>query len=244
MVTSEDRPQLSICTVTFNAAAELPRALASVAAARRDFADCEYLIVDGASTDDTCAVIAQNRTVVDRWISEPDRGIYDAMNKAAHLARGDYVYFLGADDELEPSLGVVAPHLDGAAVVYGDVWLAGEGRRYDGAFDRRKLLLRNICHQALFYPRRLLLHHGFEERYPLLADHALNMKLWARGVRFRHVDVVVARFRDAGRSAAGDPAFERDRPGLIRRWFGAADYCWYRYRMSRNLLKRKIAGEA
>lgn len=90
--------EFSIITVTKNAAATLERSIQSVAWQRHRPLD--YIIVDGASSDTTSAIVAKYGNVVTRFVSEPDRGIYDAMNKGLALARGDFIYFLGADDRL------------------------------------------------------------------------------------------------------------------------------------------------
>ena len=89
------RPLFSIITITFNAAGTLPATLRSVE--RQTFTDYEYLIVDGASTDGTVA-IAQHSAAVSSVTSEPDKGLYDAMNKGLRKARGCYLVFLNAGD--------------------------------------------------------------------------------------------------------------------------------------------------
>lgn len=90
-----ERPLFSIITITFNAAGTLPATLRSVE--RQTFTDYEYLIVDGASTDGTVA-IAQHSAAVSSVTSEPDKGLYDAMNKGLRKARGCYLVFLNAGD--------------------------------------------------------------------------------------------------------------------------------------------------
>jgi hypothetical protein len=91
-------PQVSVITATFNAAAHLPHTIHSLREqSTRDF---EWIVVDGNSGDGTQALLRENEDVVTRWISEPDRGIYDAWNKACRIARGKWIMFLGAGDEL------------------------------------------------------------------------------------------------------------------------------------------------
>jgi glycosyltransferase involved in cell wall biosynthesis len=92
-------PMVSVVTVVWNAAATLPETIASVHA-QRGTADLEYIVVDGASTDGTRALLESDN--VDLWISEPDEGIYDAMNKGIALARGEIVVLINADDRLIP----------------------------------------------------------------------------------------------------------------------------------------------
>lgn len=88
--------KISIITVTCNSAETLAEAIASVAG--QTYPKVEYLIVDGASTDGTLGVISNNLDAVTRWISEPDQGMYDAMNKGIAMASGDIIGFLNSDD--------------------------------------------------------------------------------------------------------------------------------------------------
>src|SRR5690554_7988121 len=90
-------PKVTIITVTYNAEATLERTLQSVAAL--DYAPLEYLLIDGGSSDGTLALLQAYEAVIDHWVSEPDEGLYDAMNKGMALASGDYLWFLNAGDE-------------------------------------------------------------------------------------------------------------------------------------------------
>jgi hypothetical protein len=95
-------PRISIITSTFNAAAQLPYTIRSIR--EQTTSEFEWIVVDGNSTDGTQAVLRENDDLISRWISEPDQGIYDAWNKACKMARGEWIVFLGAGDEL------AAPH--------------------------------------------------------------------------------------------------------------------------------------
>src|SRR4051812_22785748 len=119
----------SIIIPTFNARATLRECVASIE--QQTFSDFEILLIDGASTDGTLALIqeigATYRNI--RWRSEPDAGVYDAMNKGIRLARGQWLYFLGADDWLRDAsvFENMEPHLNGTAdLVYGDVVLEND----------------------------------------------------------------------------------------------------------------------
>ena len=91
-------PSVSIITITYNARAFLERTIQSVRQQEAD--DYEYLVIDGASTDGTLSIIKQYESSITSWISEPDRGLYEAMNKGLHRARGQYVWFMNAGDTL------------------------------------------------------------------------------------------------------------------------------------------------
>jgi glycosyltransferase involved in cell wall biosynthesis len=217
-------PLISIVTVTRHSAADLPACLDSVAA--QEGADFEHRVVDGASTDGTADLLRARDDPRLHWISEPDRGIYDAMAKAVRLAKGRWIYFLGADDRLRPGvLREMAAHLkEPNTLYYGDVWMTHRKIRYAGRFPAWKLALKNLCQQAIFYPREVFEVHAFEEKYAIQADWVLNMAC-RRDPQFRleYVPVVVADFNDAGgvSSVRRDLAIERDYVPLLRRYFPA-----------------------
>lgn len=122
-------PDVSVVTVARNAAATLPRTVASVQAQRGP--RIEHVVVDGASTDDTADLLASRLRAQDFWLSEPDRGIADAFNKGVALARGRYVQFLNADDWLSEgqiARAVATLEASGADFVFGDLVFHRDGR--------------------------------------------------------------------------------------------------------------------
>jgi glycosyltransferase involved in cell wall biosynthesis len=215
------QPRLTVVTVVKDAAADLPRCLESVA--RQAYPALEHLVVDGGSTDGTVALLERAAGPRLRFVSGPDHGLYDAMNKAVGLAAGDFLLFLGADDVLRADLAELAPRLtDPRTVYYGDAWLVGARRRYDGPFDARKLAHHNICHQAIFYPRAALERHRFDLRYRWLADWELNMRCFSDPtLRLEHLPVIVADYEDRRgvSSTRRDLALERDYARLLFRHF-------------------------
>ena len=105
-------PLFSIITITYNAEQTLPATLASVDA--QTFTDYEHLIIDGASTDATCSLANAPGNMRRHTFSEPDRGLYDAMNKGLARARGEYLLFLNAGDAFS-SCGILARYAEAAA---------------------------------------------------------------------------------------------------------------------------------
>jgi len=91
-------PTVSIITITYNAERFLERTIKSIVS--QQATDYEYIVIDGSSTDGTLAIIKHYESHITHWISEPDGGLYDAMNKGLHRATGDYVWFMNAGDEL------------------------------------------------------------------------------------------------------------------------------------------------
>jgi glycosyltransferase involved in cell wall biosynthesis len=231
-------PKISVLTVVRNCEATLGRAIESVVCQLGD--DAEFVIVDGASTDGTIDIIKAYDDRLAHWVSEPDRGIYDAMNKALALARGEWVIFLGADDELKPCLPAVARELvDPQTVYYGDVEIAASGAISGRKFNRYRLMQENICHQAIFYPRAVYRSKRYDTNIGMLADHQYNIELWGSGTRFVHIDQVVSRFNDAGASSSDSSYFEPVKMAAIRSSFGPL---YYAVKMTRTMLVRLIKG--
>ena len=202
-------PLISVITTTFNSGAKIAATVASVLSQKKEL--YEFLVIDGGSTDGTLEHLCAQGSAL-RWFSEPDEGIYDAMNKGIRLTSGEFLYFLGAGDRLLPGvLEAVAAEirkLPGQAqtsrptFLYGNVDLSDCNRPYDGRFNRFKLLRRNICHQAIFYQRSVFERLGFyNTKYRLLADWEFNIRCFNdRGIRKRYVALRVADYEGGGES--------------------------------------------
>ena len=146
-------PRISVITAVLNGARTVERAICSVL--DQQYPHVEYLVQDGGSNDGTLEILARYAERLN-WLSEKDDGVYDAMNRAVTRAKGEWVYFLGADVQLRNVLHRVADHLvDPADVYYGDVYRISAGERYAGPFRGSRLARTNISQQAIFYPRRI-----------------------------------------------------------------------------------------
>lgn len=206
--------KISVITPTFNAAATLEDAVLSVR--EQQFAgSCEHIVVDGGSTDGTLDIVRKYNHI--RYISEPDRGIYDALNKGVEMARGEWLYFLGADDRLyAPDVfAMISDELaEPFKVIYGDVVSERFGGRYGGEYDDRDILRTNICHQAIFFHRAVFAKIGnFDTRYPYLSDWDHNLRwMFDPDLKSKYIGVIIAEYGDEGvSSVVRDEAFYRDR---------------------------------
>ena len=220
---------ITVGIVTFNAAAFLERALASVLGHKSP--SLELVVIDGASVDGTVKILEHHDSHIDHWQSEPDMGIYDAMNKVLQIATGDWLLFLGADDEMLISTDdVLRRFVHADAVYYGNVQIQGTGVISGGQFSRYRLMQENICHQAIFYPRSAYKAKAYDTRSGMMADHRYNIELKGSGVPFIHLDETVSRFNDTGRSSAKDLSFEETKLAAIRKSFGLSMYLIKRVR--------------
>lgn len=206
------QPLISIITVTLNCADDAELTARSVLA--QDFADVEYLVKDGGSTDGTPERL---RALGVRVIVSPDTGIYDAMNQGVAHAQGRYICFLNAGDRFaDPTvLSTVATALDRhhePDFLYGDVrsfvnhphlgtGRAGEGRliRYPDRLNRFWLYRKMICHQVWFVRRAIYAAQPFDTDYRILADYAYLLDIiLRRRVRYVHLAKEVAIFDGGG----------------------------------------------
>ncbi len=231
-LSSPDRPLLTVITPVFNGDKGLESTIRSVL--EQSHGNVEFVVVDGGSTDGTIDILRKYEGSIDYWVSESDTGIYDAMNKGIRLARGQWLLFLGSDDTLCESLEEVARYLDNERTIYyGDVYMTGSKRIYDGAFGAWKLSRRNICQQAIFYPRSLFEYRLFDLSYPLLSDWEFNLRSYSDPhFRFQHIAVTVANYDDVnGKSSVGvDEQFVMDQGRIIRECLPIACYAWYRFK--------------
>lgn len=197
----------------------------------------ELIIVDGGSTDDTLDVVRKYAGRL-RYVSEPDRGVYDAINKGVAMSSGRYVFILGAGDRLRDGvLGRVAGMLpDAPSFAYGDAYLEYHGVLRGGALERADFIKTNICQQAIFYERSVFsLLGGFDLNYKVFADWAFNMKCFAdRRVRKIYLGQIVSDFEGGGISDTQEDArFEKDFPTFIRKYVGLGHYLRYKTYVTR-----------
>ncbi len=240
--------KISIVTITYNAEAVLQRTLDSVSS--QTYRDIEHLIIDGASKDGTMDLVSRYK-VRDlpyevRVVSEPDKGIYDAMNKGLCLATGEYIVFLNAGDTLhdEKTLDMVASSLQPAAnsqqpaVIYGDTNIVDD----EGHFLRKRhlsvpdnLTWRSfkqgmlVCHQAFYARLDIARDIPYDLQYRHSADVDWCIRVMKEAER-RHLPLVrvqgvVADFLDGGDSSKNHRASLRERFHVMRRHYGLLTTC-------------------
>jgi glycosyltransferase len=183
--------KISVITVTYNSGATLAETLRSVSS--QSHADVEHIVIDGASSDDTLAVIKRYGRLDAKVLSEPDRGIYDAMNKGLRMATGDFVGFLNADDTFsgpevlaDVARAAQAQNVD---VIYGDLIYVRRNRsqriiRYwrSGHFSRRRLMFGWMPPHPTLYVRKTVVDSlgGFDARLRISADYDFVLRCMQR----------------------------------------------------------------
>ncbi len=227
-------PSISIIMAVFNGNITIEETINSII--RQNYKNFEYIIIDAGSTDGTIDTIKKYDEFIDFWTSEPDKGIYDALNKGIDLAFGDWLYFIGADDRLASYdvLSYIFNEAHKSKMLYGNVILGDTGQIYDGEFSKKKLYFNNICHQAIFYHKDLFRTLGkFELKYPLWADWVFNMRAFAvEEVKPVFINKVIAIYSIKGKSSTTeDEIFKIERALLIKDLFGTWQFIKFKWLM-------------
>lgn len=168
--------KLSIITVNYNNKSGLERTIQSVLS--QTCQDFEWIVIDGGSTDGSKQLIESHSDRINYWVSEPDKGIYNAMNKAIKIANGEYCLFLNSGDSLDANniLEVVFPHLDGVDYLFGDDRVSdSNGNELRVSLNPLNppigfWLYLNVCHQCMFIHTFTLKERPYREELRICAD--------------------------------------------------------------------------
>lgn len=203
-------PAVSVITVCYNASSSIERTIRSVIS--QNYPEMEYIIIDGNSSDDTMEYVSKYMDAIDIIVSEPDNGLYDAMNKGVARASGEYLLFINAGDILhdENSIALLAnaARQSGAAVVGGQTYTLDEKGSLAYVhenFSSRLCLLRGMpfCHQATLYKKSLHDIFGlYDVKYAVNADYDFILKLYRNNVKFLELPQFVADFQQGGISTS------------------------------------------
>lgn len=198
---------LSIITINFNNKFGLERTIKSVQG--QTFTDFEHIIIDGGSTDGSKELIQVNNSGLSYWVSEPDKGIYNAMNKGIKMARGDYLFFLNSGDHLngKNALENAAQYLGEKDVVYFNIKVEEDGNNYikNCPSELSFTYLHNDLppHQSTFLRKSLFEKRGYyDEKLKIVADWKfLIIALIKYNVSYKHVNEVFSTFYQGGLSS-------------------------------------------
>ena len=186
----------------------------------------ELVVIDGGSTDGSCEWLEAQRSRITVLVSEPDAGVYDAMNKGIARARGEWIYFLGADDRLSGDM-VLSETINWMKKTEAGV-VAGEAAFDDGRIYKLRshvnAVARNfVHHQAAFYRRTLFEENGnFDTSLAVMADYEFNVRVWKSRVRFKPIPLRIAACGVGGISDAGHWRGYREEIIVRHRYFSLA----------------------
>ena len=188
--------RISVITVVLNGANTIERTIKSVL--EQDYHDLEYIIIDGGSVDGTVDIIRKYGDYITYWISEPDGGLYYAMNKGLDVTTGDYVYFLNSGDMLLRDVirRIVFYLEDGKTdALYGNVISRNSGKEIPPPID---VVYRQIpmCHQALFVKKNAI--GKYDTSYYITADYKMVYELYLNNRQFLYVPIDIAFYEGNG----------------------------------------------
>lgn len=242
-------PKFSIITVTYNAGAVLEDTIQSVIT--QTYRNVEYIIVDGGSKDHTLDIINRYREHIHTLVSEPDKGLYDAMNKGIRLATGDYLCFLNAGDELheDDTLQLMVHSITGTElpdVLYGETAIVDEEghflrmRRLSAPEDLNWKSFKDgmlVCHQA-FFPRRELAE-PYDLRYRFSADFDWCIRIMKKSHTLYNTHLTLIDYLNEGMTTRNHRASLHERFRIMCRHYGylstLARHAWFALRL---LLKK------
>jgi glycosyltransferase involved in cell wall biosynthesis len=200
-----NEPLISIITVVLNGAKTIEQTIQSVI--QQPYQRKEYIIIDGGSTDGTIDVIKKYGPSLTYWISEQDKGIYDAMNKGIRMAKGDLIGIINADDWYEENIfNTIAEQYCGTGfdrVIYGLLRIFKDEAFYSMVGNSiRTLDKENIMHPTCFIPASFYQAFGkYNIGYRYCADYELILRYVNKGVKFSFLEQPIANFRKGGVSS-------------------------------------------
>ena len=199
-------PSISIITINYNDITGLKRTLKSVR--EQTVNDFEHIIIDGNSSDGSKELIQKTKDNYSYWVSEPDKGIYDAMNKGIAQASGNYVLFLNSGDTLYKNYIIhkVQPYLDNnTSIVYGDLSIIGDDRpdfihHYPRKLDFNFFKNTSLGHPATFIKKELFDLYGiYRTDLKIVSDWAFFLKtICVEKVSYKKIDVIISNFYEGG----------------------------------------------
>lgn len=181
---------VSIVTVVFNDVTNIEKTIRSVV--NQSFEFYEYIIIDGGSTDGTMEIVESYASKIAHFISQPDKGIYDAMNKSLNYVSGKYVYFLNSGDIMHSNntLSVIAAQAKDEDIIYCDTIVTIDDSQYRLPF--RSLSVADpmpFCHQSVLVKSNLLHQFRFDTNFKICADKDFFKKCFDNGASYKSISL-------------------------------------------------------
>ena len=238
---SQDKPLITIVTVVYNGVKYLENTILSIV--NQTYNNIEYIIIDGASTDGTVDIIKSYGDKISKFVSEPDEGLYDAMNKGVGLADGEYIAFINADDYyVDGELGKVIEELyeKKPDVLYADLDYIDNERRVKRCWRPGRFRAENLSdlwippHPTTFMTRELFTSAGgFNLRFRLAADYDLMLRVLSTSKKVHYLDTVLVKMRLGGVSNISWSNIYKQNLEIARSY----NSVFYRYPLLQFLLK-------
>ena len=216
--------KLSIITINYNNAIGLEKTIKSLI--EQSYQEYEYIVIDGASDDDSKAVILKNQSHISTWCSEKDTGVYNAMNKGILRSTGEYLLFLNSGDYLHDSkvLEEVILTLTGEDIIYGDLLYVDNGVKrevcvYPAILDLYYFLEHSLGHPSSFIKRSLFQDSLYSENLKIVSYWEFFFKkIVLEEVSYKHIDRIITAFGVGGISSQID-ACNEERELVLHKFF-------------------------
>ncbi len=200
----DEKPIVSIITVVHNGINSLEKTILSVI--NQSYNNIEYIIIDGGSTDGTIDIINKYNDKIDFWISEPDKGIYDAMNKGINFATGEWINFMNCTDEFYSESTITSVFEKklqlNASIIYGDTIAFDENSNtcitIKGENIKKIWKSMVFSHQACFIKSNLCKKYSFNLEFNLAADYYMILRFYYEGLTFLYIPIAIDRRRIPG----------------------------------------------
>lgn len=213
---------LSIITINYNDSKGLSKTIKSVVG--QSYKDIEYIVIDGGSSDGSKEVIEEYEKYLNYWVSEPDSGIYNAMNKGIRASHGEYLLFLNSGDVLHSDdvIENVVPALGNHDMVIGKVLFENSGQTNE--LPEELTLLRfyhgSVPHPSTFIRRKIMLEYMFDEWLKIVSDWKFFMQALIIGnASYTHLNLIITDFDTSGVSATNKVLVERERAQVLKELF-------------------------
>ena len=189
----KNNPKITVVTVCYNAVDVIEKTILSVI--NQTYSNIEYIVIDGNSSAGTVNIIKKYADRISKWVSEPDKGIYDAMNKGTDLATGEWINFMNAGDffvnnhVIENLLPVFGEKHD---VIYGDTIFVNDGNKKGQKAYERENAMPSFCHQSSFISTLLMKRYHYDQSFIIAADTDFFDRIYKEGCDFFHVDLFIS----------------------------------------------------
>ena len=198
--------KISVITICYNEP-DLEKTCQSII--NQSFQDFEWIVIDGGSKKETLDIFDKYKKRIDKFVSEPDKGVYDAYNKGIKIADGEYIIFMNAGDAFysDDVLTAVYPTLESdTGIIYGETfYLYKDRKKQDGiSCIQRKMSTKffvndMICTQSIFIKKDIFISLGlFNEKYRIAADYEKLVQYLKSGGNFKYVPIVISAFDKNG----------------------------------------------
>lgn len=218
--------KLSIITINYNNSVGLRRTIESVCT--QNYKDFEYIVIDGGSNDGSIDIIKEYENIIDYWVSEPDKGIYNAMNKGVKNAKGEYCLFLNSGDYLynKDSLDLFQEDKSKFDIISGYVYRADDKgklikiRKVYENISMAEIIKKSLPHPSTFIKRKLLVLNPYDENFRICSDWKFFLEeLLIKNASFKVLPGVISVFELGGISSRDVELHTRERSVILNNLF-------------------------